>query len=323
MACTSPIQGYRRADGRIDPKSSARPLQPAGRRVAGIAEIPCGGCLDCRIRQASDWALRLEHEARTSRGPDGATNGSFVTLTFSDEGLADRLAQEHVDPATLHKRDVQLFLKRLRKERAGLGGGKIRFFAVGEYGDETQRPHYHLLLFGEDFRNDRVSWPTEDGRQAFRSATLAKLWKYGHHDIRPLTIETINYCARYVVKKFKSAEEKRASLERVHLLTGECFQVEEEFALMSRKPGIGAHWFEKYQADTFPHDYIVSDGKKKAVPKYYMKRLETTNKQLAEEIKLTREKHKNERQDQDRLERREARKLITKHKIRDRKKGKL
>lgn len=64
---------------------------------------------------------------------------------------------------------------------------------------------------------------------------------------------------------------------RVNLITGECIQAEREFALMSRRPGIGSEWFDKYQSDAFPSDFLISDGKKHPVPRFYNKKLKEVN----------------------------------------------
>lgn len=91
----------------------------------------CGRCFFCRSKKAKEWTHRIILEASQH------ADNSFVTLTYSDEYI----------PAggTLVPSDLQLFLKRLR---FSISPAKIRFFAVGEYGDNTRRPHYHLALFG-------------------------------------------------------------------------------------------------------------------------------------------------------------------------------
>ena len=93
-------------------------------------EIPCGKCILCRKQKAAEWSLRMYHELSTSQ------KASFVTLTYDDTKL----------PAnqTLVKAHLQNFMKRLRKR---IEPEKLRYYAVGEYGDKTQRPHYHMILF--------------------------------------------------------------------------------------------------------------------------------------------------------------------------------
>ena len=94
-------------------------------------EVPCGKCIECRIHQRKEWSLRLLHEMAYHE------RSVFLTLTYSDENLPDDLS--------ISKRHLQLFLKRLRKQSGRKG---IKYFATGEYGESTQRPHYHAIVFG-------------------------------------------------------------------------------------------------------------------------------------------------------------------------------
>lgn len=186
---------------------------------------------------------------------------SFVTLTFADEHLPDDYS--------IHVRDIQLFMKRLRK---ALGHNRVRFFACGEYGDAGGRPHYHLLLFGYDFP-DRTLWRrSSSGELLYRSAFLEKLWPFGHCEIGAVTTQSINYVARYILKKV-NGEASEDHYYRIHPLTGEYVKVNPEFITMSSKPGIGSTWFDRFQSDAFPSDFVIIDGVKRPIPRYYMKKL--------------------------------------------------
>lgn len=189
---------------------------------------------------------------------------SFVTLTFSDEYLPEDYS--------INVRDVQLFMKRLRK---ALGHSRVRFFACGEYGDAGGRPHYHLLLFGFDFPDKTLWRRTGSGELTFRSAFLEKVWPFGHCEIGAVTSQSINYVARYILKKVNGAASED-HYYRVHPITGELCKVNPEFITMSNKPGIGSSWFDRFSSDAFPSDFVVIDGVKRPVPRYYMKRLIAT-----------------------------------------------
>ena len=118
--------------------------------------IPCGKCLNCKKKRRSDWSLRLEHEYLYS---DSAL---FITLTYNDASIP-----RNRGIATLNKKDLQDYIKRLRNSHVAyvsreLGIRKsevknvskqIRYYAVGEYGSKTNRPHYHILLFNYDIAN--------------------------------------------------------------------------------------------------------------------------------------------------------------------------
>lgn len=185
-----------------------------------------------------------------------------MTLTFSDDHLPPDLS--------VSVREMQLFMKRLRK---AVGHTRIRFFGCGEYGDRNQRPHYHVLLFGWA-PNDQVPWRrTSTGHVVYRSAFLEKVWPFGHVEVGTVTLQSAGYVARYVTKKV-SGDAAKLHYARVDEATGETWNVRPEFICMSTRPGIGSLWFEKYCEDAFPSDFVVIDGVKRSVPRYYKKKLD-------------------------------------------------
>lgn len=177
----------------------------------------------------------------------------FITLTFNDEELGKR-----ENPSSVDVRDFQLFMKRLRKKHKG-----IRFFHCGEYGEKNKRPHYHALIFGYEFP-DRKLWKTQNKQKYYRSEELEKLWPYGHIVIGEVTFTSCAYVARYIMKKQKG---KNAETHYYNPTTGEV--INPEYCTMSRKPGIGYEWFEKYKTDVYPNDYCIINGKKIRPPRYY------------------------------------------------------
>lgn len=218
--------------------------------------VPCGGCVGCRLARSQAWAVRLQHEAKFHEAK------SFVTLTYDDAWLPDDYS------VSLHA--VQKFMKRLRKQQRN---NRIRFFACGEYGEENLRPHYHLILFGCDFLSDRTPFRTGgSGHTTYISPSLVKLWPFGFSEIGNVSVESCAYVARYVMKKV-NGEAADEHYRRFHPLTGVECQVQPEFLTMSKKPGIGADWWDKYSMDAFPSDFVVLDGRKYPVPRYYKDRL--------------------------------------------------
>lgn len=217
-------------------------------------KLPCNQCIGCRIDKSRDWATRIVHEAQMHEA------NSFVTLTFAPENLPD--------DGSVKVRDLQLFMKRLRKKI-----GKVRFFGCGEYGDNSDRPHYHLILFGYD-PPDRTIWrKTQSGHLVYRSAILEAVWPFGHVEIGNVTIESAGYVARYVTKKVTGAAAE-AHYRRVDPQTGEIYQLSPEFIVMSNKPGIGRDWYDLYSMDAFPSDFIIINGQRRPVPRYYKKQLQ-------------------------------------------------
>lgn len=139
----------------------------------------------------------------------------FVTLTYEDTKLPEG--------GNLNPRDLQLFLKRLRKS---IAPRRIRFFAVGEYGDQTERAHYHISLFGM-CSNSVVGSPRVFGVHAIGAA-----WGLGHVHVGDFNERTASYTAGYTVKKLTSAGDPR--------LKGKT----PEFMRCSRNPGLGAEAME-------------------------------------------------------------------------------
>lgn len=234
--------------------------------------VPCGQCIGCRIDRSRHWALRCVHESKFH------LRNSFLTLTYSDDLLPAGLS--------LEKKHLQDFFKRLRNY-----GFEFRYFAVGEYSD-SNRPHYHVLLFGEDFSADRKKHSsTPRGDIQYISATLQKIWGFGHCMIGSFNYATAAYTARYVMKKqFGTKNLDHENYSRVDLVTGQIYQVLPEFSLMSRKPGIGSQWYEKYKSDAFPSDFLIHEGKKHPVPRYYYEKLKKEEPKKFEKISTKRAK---------------------------------
>jgi hypothetical protein len=191
----------------------------------------------------------------------------FVTLTYSPENIPDKnsLVKEH----------LQKFIKRLRES---VYPKLIRFYGVGEYGEKFDRPHYHILVFGYDFP-DRVLFKSgRDGAShVYTSGKLAELWKYGYSSVGKVSIESAKYVAAYAAKKQvgKSAEDHYKGKVP-------------EFALMSRRPGIGSAWFEKFTKDVYPKDFFTIRGVKYRPPRYYDDLMEKKSPKTLERVKVKR-----------------------------------
>jgi len=199
------------------------------------------------------------HEAQMHKG------NSFITLTYAPEHLPEDYS--------IHKTELQKFIKRLRKNT----GKELRYFACGEYGDSKGRPHYHAIIFGYDFPDRYIHTKTKNGDILYRSPMLEKCWKYGHSLIGEVTFQSAAYVARYVMKKRKGKPDEvdpktgKTNAEYYMLQndeTGEVTTIEPEFCLMSRRPGLGKTWLDKYKSDT-NKDYITMNGNKMSLPKYY------------------------------------------------------
>lgn len=205
--------------------------QTAEKAVYDFVEIPCGKCIGCILQKSREWANRCMMELSYHE------QACFITLTYDDEHVPMSLygepsTGEMKRSLTLRKRDFQLFMKRLRKM---LGDVQIRFFASGEYGSHTMRPHYHAIIFGW-FPSDAYWWQTKrEGKLVsdyFRSPTLEKLWPYGMSLVGNVEWRSCAYVARYTAKK-----------QYKGVFDFEEHGMEPPFLLMSRKPGLAKQYY--------------------------------------------------------------------------------
>lgn len=218
MTCYNPIDAWTSKDETVNGKRSM-----VFRAEAGImpVQLPCGRCDGCRSMQSLMWSVRCYHESTLH------DRNSFVTFTYADA------------PPALVKKDLQDFFKRARHHYT------FRYFACGEYGGLTRRPHYHAIIFGEDFRDD--SYAVND--TLWSSPMLQKLWGHGMVSVGSVTMASACYVAGYVNKKIGDAD---------------------TFSLMSRKPGIGFDWLRKYKDDLLRTGSVTIEGKEVPIPVRYL-----------------------------------------------------
>lgn len=151
-------------------------------------------------------------------------DNAFITLTYSEETLPAF--------ASLVRKDLQDFLKRLR---ARIAPARVRYYAVGEYGDTSHRPHYHIAMFGypncrrgmSRFGLAMPSHVTSESKCCDRCDLIADTWQKGGIYVGALNDKSAQYVAGYVMKKMTHRKDSR--------LNGR----EPKSAVMSRRPGIG------------------------------------------------------------------------------------
>ena len=264
MPCYHPITAWRSKEGR---KAGKWPI--VFKRTEGYTshemKIPCGQCIGCKLERSRQWAIRCTNEASLY------DKNCFITLTYSPENLPE--------DGSLKKRDFVLFMKRLRKKY----GEHIRFFHCGEYGENFNRPHHHACIFNHDFE-DKSHWNTLNGIPIYRSEQLEKLWPFGFCTIGSVTWDSAAYVARYCTKKITGSKAE------------EHYQGKEpEYVTMSRNPGIGKAWYDKYKADLFTHDMqVIRDGLIVKPAKYYDKQFDIEENFKMNCFKYKRQKNVNE-----------------------------
>ena len=162
--------------------------------------VPCGQCIACRVNRQRLWVGRMVLE-------NAWNPGMFATLTYAKSPLVldeDGTVQETLDPT-----DLRVFLKSYRRKWTGL-----RFFGVGEYGDKSQRPHYHVIIWDRnhpEYAEDRVK----------------SCWPHGFVTVSPVEPARIRYIAQYCMKKMTRPDDSRLGMRYP------------EFARMSKRPPLG------------------------------------------------------------------------------------
>jgi hypothetical protein len=184
----------------------------------GIEEYGCGNCIPCRVTRRRAWTHRLILESFLHE------KCSFVTLTYDDDHLPHsygemvqgkeinrvKSKEETLDPVDLTK-----FIKNLRKE---IHPRKIKYYAVGEYGDQTERPHYHLAIFG--MASDEPSQFVQLRKRSNDPDVeiIRRKWGKGAVDVAELNRLTAQYLCGYVTKKMtdKNNEDTKKWLKGRH-----------------------------------------------------------------------------------------------------------
>lgn len=205
--------------------------------------VPCGRCAFCAATRRSDWASRLHYEAKKHFG------SKFITLTYSN----NHLTWDHGN-SQLVKSDLQKWFKRVRK-----AGYNFRYYAVGEYGSRTYRPHYHILVFGDVPESVlRKAWSRQN-------RSTKKYYAIGHVHVGAVTQASVMYCLGYMVngKAWKMRHHRVAP-----------------FCVMSRGrgkvKGLGSNYLSKAMIEwhrSGRKNYMVIDGKKRHLPRYYKTRI--------------------------------------------------
>lgn len=203
-----------------------------------FSAYPCGKCYTCRVKKSREWSNRLLHEMSYW------DSSLFLTLTYDDDHL----------PLSISKRELQLFIKRYRKE-ISKDGRKFKYYAVGEYGDTYRRPHYHIIAFGSVLSDFRIH-PKIHGK--YTSAA----WPNGFVDVGTVEPGSISYVTGYVRKKLN----RRQDDER-YIKAGlyPPFQVQSQ--------GLGLRWALDNAEYLKSNEHLTVKGVPSSIPRYYLNKL--------------------------------------------------
>lgn len=295
MPCYHPINAWQTTNGEV--------IFAERGDVRRTLTLPCGQCRGCRLKRSRQWAIRCLHEAKTY------THNCVTLLTYDDQHIPDN--------GDLTHRHVALFLKRLRQHahreqtallikgalataptiltttpHADMGlrpipRPDIRYYMCGEYGEQNNRPHYHMCLFNCDFADKKYKYTTPAGSQIHTSETLNNIWQLGHTSIGELNFESAAYTARYIMKKI-TGDLAKQHYESLNTETGEIFNRTPEYNQMSRRPGIGAKAFDKWGKDWYPQGKVITRGHQSNTPRYYDNLQKTLDSSVIEELQYKR-----------------------------------
>ena len=202
-----------------------------------VIAVPCGKCLACLSNKREDWSFRLMQEYKVS------ASAFFVTLTYSEK---------YHPSMGVSKRHLQLYFKRLRKLVVKDTKYPIRYYAVGEYGGQTNRPHYHAIIFNADEKSIRQAW-------SLFNKVRNKVEPIGIVHCGNVTEASVSYVLKYVVQKYEFPDGLNPS-----------------FSVMSRGYGLGANYLSDRMVEwhrSGDRVYTLQYGVKKRLPRFYKEKI--------------------------------------------------
>lgn len=210
--------------------------------------VPCGKCEACLLNRQNAWTVRLREEQKVS------DKSYFFTLTY-DEHNVPLFINDFTGEVlpTLRKDDVSAFMKRLRNHFASR---TLKFYAIGEYGTDTQRPHYHGILF---LKSPKTAEYVYD--------SLSNSWQKGFIKLDVLNENRIKYVSGYFLNKLQCPDD-----------------VQKPFSLMSK--GLGLNYVDTMYDwhKSTQNFYAPYFDKKQPLPRYYKDKIFSVRekKQFAE-----------------------------------------
>jgi hypothetical protein len=248
-----------------------------------ILTVPCGKCIMCRVRRTTEWANRLIMESYYWK------DTSFYTFTYNEEHLPivingkileqdeklheNRYYYREGGFATLKPRDMQLFIKRLRKKDLN-----VKYYYCGEYGDQDGRPHYHAILYGI--------------RPYAHQMEIEEIWGKGIAQGKTFWRERAQYTAGYIQKKLYGKEGDQGYIQTVYDALGKKIgqvhalnkDIIAPFSRMSK--GIGLKFLEEYEDQIRRDEKLRFDGKELNLPRYFIKKLGIENVMTKQALKM-------------------------------------
>lgn len=245
--------------------------------------ISCGRCSACRINKSREWALRCVAESKCH------SENYFLTLTIDDDHLEDNNGS---GIPSCHIKDMQSWIKDVRewqRTEYGITGQKILY--CSEYGDRSERPHYHCCFFGLHL-DDLRPWTKSGNNWLYRSDKLESKWKKGQIMIGDVSAESAQYVAKYTMK---NTDANKFFYDK--------FQMERPALRMSRRPGIGLNYFKDHMEQIMKDGGIYINGSLVPIPSSWKDKakdifidlydLQTQNAETTQKARESQRKHNN------------------------------
>lgn len=234
------------------------PITTKNKKTGRFNDVPCSRCWPCLQRKADGWAIRILHEKKRS------TSAYFITLTYDDKHVP---INEKTMQLTLQKQHLIDYMKRLRRlhdhaykvsEKAKAESKPIKYYAVGEYGEDYNRPHYHIILFNAIKELIPLPW-TKDKE-------LLGMVQIGEKGV---TAGGARYLTQYMMtgQTHDELRQKPFQLMSKHIGENYITEIMKKWHLQhTGKPVINKHGNLIPTRDRY---YIINDGYKVAMPRYY------------------------------------------------------
>ncbi len=145
-----------------------------------LVRAKCNNCEECKSQYVSRVRLRIALQLKWPDYPSQTWD-----LTYTDEHLPKDQKPDY--------KQIQLMLKRVRSLSYRRGyNTPIRYFVISEWAPETNRLHWHCIIFDLPFR------PTPKDQK--------QLWPFGRSMMRLVKEpkKTTNYLTKYLVKDIYS-----------------------------------------------------------------------------------------------------------------------
>lgn len=202
--------------------------------------VKCGRCRHCRINKRNEWTHRIMLESMQH------VSNIFLTVTYNEDHRPDEFFHPDTgqvfSPMSVNPDHHRLFLNNLRFRLYEQTRQRFRFYGIGEYGTNLERPHYHYALFGFPRCTDGARYV---GRRFYpcqcpSCSLISDTWGKGNIFSGDLTIKSASYIADYLNKNLTNDSNYRQAgyrgLTNAQKLAGR----HPEFARMSNRPGIAA-----------------------------------------------------------------------------------